>query len=196
MKNISFICPGKSYSLTDLSSLWVFKCRLKWPARDDAKSQLLHLFHFSPLRVFKCFLKFSSWEHAKLHWLHLFELSALCVFKCDLNWPAWDDAKSHWLHLSDFFLCAFSNASPKRLYVMMQSHIGYICSNFSPLCPFKCLPKLPFPLSHNACICLTVYYQVSPQIAYLRTCIVTLVTFIWFFSCVCSQMCPENASKW
>ena len=32
-----------------------------------------------------------------------------------------------------------------------------------------------------------------PQIAYLRTCIITLVAFVWFVSTVRLQMCPEMA---
>ena len=47
---------------------------------------------FSPLCVFKCLLKFPAREDAKLHWLYLFNFSPLCVIKCVLKLPASDDA--------------------------------------------------------------------------------------------------------
>ena len=47
-----------------------------------------HLFGFSPLCVFKCLLKFPACEDAKSHWLHLFDFSPLCFFKCLLKLPA------------------------------------------------------------------------------------------------------------
>ena len=47
--------------------LCVFKCVLKLPAQEEAKSHKLHLFGFSPLCVFKCLLKWSVGEEAKSH---------------------------------------------------------------------------------------------------------------------------------
>ena len=40
----------------DFSPLWIFKCCLKWSAREDAKSHWLQLFNFSPMCIFKCIL--------------------------------------------------------------------------------------------------------------------------------------------
>ena len=51
----------------------------------------------------------------------------------------------------------------------MQNHIGCIFFTFS-----------------------TVSFQMCPQMACLRRCIVTLVAFIWLFSTVCFQMSPQN----
>ena len=62
------------------------------------KVTLVHLFGFSPLCVFKCVLKLPAWEDAKSHWLHLNDFSLVCVFKCVLKALASEHAKSHWLH--------------------------------------------------------------------------------------------------
>ena len=101
-------CPEKLTVIIDFSSLCNFKCLLKSPAWEEAKSHWLHLFDFSPLCVFKCVLKLPAREEAKSHWLHLLNFSPLCVVKCVLNLSAREDAKSHWLHLFDFsLLCIF-----------------------------------------------------------------------------------------
>ena len=39
----------------------------------------------------------------------------------------------------------------------------------------------------------TVRFQMCPQSACIRRCKVTLVAFIWLFSTVCFQMCPQVA---
>ena len=72
-------------NLVDFSSLCVFKWILKLPAREEAKSHLLHLFGFSPLCIFTWVLKWLACEDAKSHRLHLFDFSPLCVFKCFLK---------------------------------------------------------------------------------------------------------------
>ena len=41
---------------------------------------------------FKCVLKLPAWEDAKSHWLHLFCFSPLCIFKCIFKLPAQKDA--------------------------------------------------------------------------------------------------------
>ena len=54
------------------------------------------------------------------------------------------------------------------------------------LCAFHCV----------GCICLifsTVCFQMCPQIACIRGCIVTLVAFVCLFSAVDFQMCPQCA---
>ena len=43
------------------------------------------------------------------------------------------------------------------------------------------------------CLFSTVRFQMFPQIACLRRCIVTLVAFVWLFSTVCFQMRPQMA---
>ena len=73
-----------------------------------SKVTFIALFYFSPLCVFKCLLKFSAREEAKSHWLHLFGFSPLCVFKWVLKWLACENATLHWLHLFGFSpLCVF-----------------------------------------------------------------------------------------
>ena len=88
--------------------------------------------------------------------MHLFGVSPLCVFKCLLKSLAREEAKSHWLHLFGFFHCALSNVSSHRLPEKRQSHIG-----------------LAFP---------PLRFQMSDQFACLRACIVTLITFVLFFT--------------
>ena len=88
-----------------------------------------------------------------------------------------------------FLHCAFSNVSSNGLQQKMHSHIGCICLtflhcalsqvsstciitlvafDFSPLCVFRCILKVKWPASE-----------------------VTLVTFVWLFSTVRFQMCPQ-----
>ena len=68
-----------------------------------------------------------------------------------------------------FLLCAFSNDFSNSLDVRMQSHIGCMSLNFS-----KCALEMPF------------------QIACLRGCKVTMITFVWLFPTVRFQMCPQH----
>ena len=116
----------------------------------------------SPLCVFKCVLKWPAREEAKSHWLHLFDFSLLCDFMCLLKWHAWEDAKSHWFnhicltfpHCS--FSCVSSNCLPKSK--RMQSHIGCVCLNFLH-CALSCVSSNNLPLrmqSHIGCICFTI----------------------------------------
>ena len=51
--------------------------------RRRAPLSRLHLLDFSPMCVFKCLLKSPAQEDAKSHWLHLSDFSLL--FKCVLN---------------------------------------------------------------------------------------------------------------
>ena len=75
--------------------------------------------------------------------------------------------------------------------------VGFLCI-FSTE-GFQCTLKLPahkksMISDHISCICLivsTVCFQMSPQMACPRECIVTLVAFVWLFSSVCCQMCPQ-----
>ena len=82
-------------------------------------------------------------------------------------------------------------------YVYFQmSFIGHI--DFPPQ-RFQMNQKLVYP---RGCICLafsSVYFQMSPQMACLRGCKVTLVAFVWLFSTVYFQMSPQidtNTIKW
>ena len=76
----------------------------------------------------------------------------------------------HSLHLNDFPPNAFSNESSISLPEKKHSHIGCIV--------------LLFP---------TVRFQMSPQTACPRGCIVTLVAFVRLFSAVRYQMTPQIA---
>ena len=56
--------------------------------------------------VFKCLLKSPAWE--KAYWLHLFLSWSLCIIKCLFKTLVQEETKSHWLHLSDFSpVCVF-----------------------------------------------------------------------------------------
>ena len=72
-----------------------------------------------------------------------------------------------------FLHCAFSNVSSNRLHEKRHSGIGCICMTFPH--------------------CGHVGFQMCPQMACLRSCIVTLVAFVWLFSTVCFQMNPQIA---
>ena len=126
----------------------VFKCLLRWHVREDAKSHKLHLFHFSPLCVFKCLLKLPAWENAYSHWMNLFGFPPLCfqmsgqiacLCGCKITLVA--------------FVWLFSSALQcvSKMYPQMacpggckdvKSHKLHLF-DFSPLCVFKCLLKLP-----------------------------------------------------
>ena len=67
--------------LFDFTPLCVFKYFLEGSARKDAYVT------FS-LCVFKCLIKLPALEDAKSHWLRLFDCSLLCIFKCCLKSPA------------------------------------------------------------------------------------------------------------
>ena len=69
--------------LFDFTPLCVFKYFLEGSARKDAYVT------FS-LCVFKCLIKLPALEDAKSHWLRLFDCSLLCIFKCCLKSPAWE----------------------------------------------------------------------------------------------------------
>ena len=93
-----------------------------------------------------------------------------------------------------FLHCAFSNVSSNGLHERMHSCIGCICLTFLH-CAFSnvssnCLSE--WMQSHIDCICWplsTVGFRMSPQIACLRGCIITLVAFVGFFSTVSFGMC-------
>ena len=80
-----------------------------------------------------------------------------------------EDVKSHWLHLFDF----------------------------SPLCVFKWVFTLP---NTRGCIITLVtfvglfssmYFQMSPEIAFTRGFVTTLIALVWLFSTVRFQMCSQ-----
>ena len=72
------------------------------------------------------------------------------------------------LHLFGFLHCALPNVSSKRLHEKRQSHIGCICLTF-----------LHCAFSNDSPNCFTLF---------------TFVAFVWFFSTVRCQMCPQNVS--
>ena len=125
----------------DFSKLCVFRCILKWPASEDAKSHWLRLLGLCPLCIFICVLNLSAREYVKSHWLHLFDFSPLCVFKC-----LYDKMNSYIDCICLTFLhCAFSNESSTCLYEKMHSYTACICLAFLH-CAFSdvsstCLPE-------------------------------------------------------
>ena len=108
---------------------------------------------------FKCVLKSPAWGEAKSHCLHLCDFYPLCVCKCPLRSPAWEDA---------FPQCVFSNVSSNRLHVRKHSTI---------------VALLAFVWFVSS-----VRFQMSPKIAYMRWCKVTLVAFVRLFSTVLSNV--------
>ena len=90
--------------------------------------------------------------------------------------------------LNGVFLSEPSKSLPER----MQSHIGCICvwllqCVFSNELSNGLIDRIH---SHIGCICVTfsiMYFQMSPQMACKRRCIITLIALVWLFSqCVFS----------
>ena len=83
-----------------------------------------------------------------------------------------------------FLHCDFSNGSSNDLPERMHKHKGCICLSFLH-CAFSNVSSKHLDQSrhnHIGCICLiftTVHFQMSPQIACLRGCVITLVAFTW-----------------
>ena len=75
----------------------------------------------------------------------------------------------------------------------MQSHTCCIyltvCFQMSP--KMACLNRCKITLVAFVGIFSTVRFQMSSQMACLRRCKITLVAFVWLFSTVCFRMCPE-----
>ena len=76
--------------------------------------------------------------------------------------------------------------------------VAFLC--LSPLCGLYVSAYWMFPgmHSHIGCICLvfsTVGFQMYPQSACIKGCIVTLAAFFALFSTVCSQMFPQNVCQ-
>ena len=84
---------------------------------------------------------------------------------------------------STFLHCACSNVSSNLLPQKRNSHICCICL-ISPHYVFSNVSsnRLSERMhSHSGCICLTfstVHFQMSPQIAFLNRCIVTVIAFL------------------
>ena len=152
----------------------------------SSNSHWLYLFYFSPQCVFKCVLKWPARDDLKLHWLHLIDFSPLCVFRWSLNClPMKMQSHIDCMCLT-FLHCVFSNVSSNRLPVRMQSHIGSMCLTFLR-CVFSNVFSSGLHArmqSHIGCICLTFLhcvflydsftlvafvqmFQMSPQIAFL-----------------------------
>ena len=92
----------------------------------------------------------------------------------------------------------------------------FVCFFHSQLCVFKDIVRLVAivwylrmwvlmtPVGENAqlnwlhlyWLFPTVRFQMSPQSACTKGCIVTLVAFMWCFSTVCFQMCPQIFCVW
>ena len=62
------------------------------------------------------------------------------------------------------------------------------------MCPqIACPRKCIIALAAFVCLFSIVYFQMSPQITCWRGCKVTLVAFFWLFSTLGFQMCPQIA---
>ena len=95
-----------------------------------------------------------------------------------------------------FLWCVSSNVSSNE----MQSHIGYICLTFLHCVFLNVSSNGLHERMHNhlGYICLTfptVRFQMCPQIAFLRWCIITLVAFVWLFSTVFSNVPSTHLQK-
>ena len=110
-----FLIFKRHYYKVSLSHHWqsnrcFFMCVFRRSARQDAKSQWLHLFGLSPMWLFKWTLKLPIQKDAKLHLLHLYDFSPLCVFKCLLK--------------------ALGSEHAYYAYYALHSHIDCICLVF------------------------------------------------------------------
>ena len=134
---------------------------------------------FSPLWDLKCIFKSAGQVDANLHWLHLFDFSPLCVFKCIIK-HSWFSQVPQPTCLT-FLHYVFSNVSSNCLPVWMESHIGCIYFDFSPMCVFKCLLKSPMQ-SHIGCISLMflrcIFLKVSSMYLDQRRHIIALVVLV------------------
>ena len=94
--------------------------------------------------------------------------SPLCVFKCFLKALAWAVVKLHWLHLFDFSpLCVFKCVLKALAWAVVKLHWLHLF-NFSPVCIFKCLLKSPGREDAFIYLFSSVRFQMCPQIACQR----------------------------
>ena len=90
--------------------------------------------------------------------------------------------------------CVFSNEPSNYLFEKMTCWLQL--SVFSPLCIWKCILKwLTWEVAQSHWSDLlrffSVGFQMSPQMASSRGCIVTLIAFIWLVSTVGFHMFPQ-----
>ena len=91
-----------------------------------------------------------------------------------------------WLFSTVCFQMCSQIACPRRGKVTLVAFFY-----FSPLCIFK-WPAREDAKSHWLHLFFsTVRVQMRPQNVYTRSCIITLIAFVWLISTVCSQMSPH-----
>ena len=146
--------------------------------------------------------------------MHLFDFCSLCIFKCLPKWPCCGNFCIVWFFSSVrfqmypqsacvrrgiaalvafVFYRVFLNVSPNGLSKRMHNHIDYICLTFL-LCAFSNVSSKYFNKMHIVTLIAfiwlfsTVHFQICPQIICIRGCKVTLIAFVWLFSVVCFPM--------
>ena len=88
-----------------------------------------------------------------------------------------------------FLQCELSNVSSKRVHKRLQSHTGCICLSFPHCALSNAFSNCLHERMHNCTACL----QMCPQMACIRGCIITLVSWPGFICStfnVCFQMFP------
>ena len=77
---------------------------------------------------------------------------------------------------------------------------GWVINQFRKVHSFSFEPKPPKQQKLNiGSIYLalsSVHFQMCPEMACLRGCILALVAFVWLFTIVCFQMVPQNVCTW
>ena len=93
----------------------------------------------------------------------------------------------------------WAKTSPLHLQIFQSSNCvdSRIVHCVSSNVPSNCLPERTWIRACKVTLVAfvwlfsTVCLQMCPQIACIRGCIITQVAFVWFFSTVCLQMCPQ-----
>ena len=167
---------------------------------DNADAEKDHIFPFIWLGrslIIKVFHALSFASLKTLSKMLQITLIAFFFFFPTVRFQMSEKMKNHTGGICLVFLhCVFSNVSTKSLHNRMHSYIGCICCVFFTVC-FQMFPQLA---CQRGCIVTlvayvrlfpTVYHQMSSQNTCLRRCKVTLVAIVCFFSIVYFQISPQ-----
>ena len=99
-----------------------------------------------------------------------------------------------------FLHCVFSKVSSSCLPERMHSYTGYTCLTFShcALTHVSSYCLVDMMQNHTACTCLTflpVCFEMSPQSACLKECVIALVA-LFYFSPRCIFRCLPKSLAW
>ena len=177
-----------------------------WSAKEEAKSHWLQLFGFSPLWVFKCVLKLPALEDAKsqlLHWLFSavhFQIypQIICTRGCIITLVAFV-----WLfssvccHMFSQIACLRGCKVTLAASVELFSTVCFRCvltTQVALVCLlsevyFQVVPQIACPKGCKCKLTLVAFvqlfpavcFQMCPQMTFPRRCIITLFTFFSLF---------------